>query len=92
MTFAKELAKFFDGNSLNPHKGLQRHESGHGYDGDAHARDGDARRHEHYHLAQPLAGICTFHNSSALDLAGFQFLVLAIQRTTEDEDLFLADM
>ena len=86
-SFATELAKFFDGNALHPRRDLQRHGSGRDYGHD----DGDDRGRDRYHLLQRLAGICTFHNSSALDPTGFQLPVPVKQRTAGDEGPFLAD-
>ena len=54
------------------------------HDGDGGGvRDGDVRLR--------LTGTCTFHNSSALDLAVFQFLVLVKQKIAGDEDPFLVN-
>ena len=82
---ARELAKFFDGNSLNRRKDLLwQHENDRDYD-DVHARD-----YDHAHLSQQLVEIYTSHNSSALALAEFQFLALVVQRIIEDAVPFLA--
>ena len=67
----KELAKFFDGTALHRRRDLHQHGSERDYgDGDEH------HGRDRFHLLQQLAGICTFHNSSALDLDEFQFPVL----------------